>query len=383
MKRKVFIIVILILFNINTFSIATDIDTNVINEQGESFGINDFIHETEKYSGDFFEDINVSDLFSSAVSGKIDNKTIGKKVLRLFGREISSTIKTFAGILVIVLIHSILKALTDNLNGSYISQIIYYVEYILIITLIMSNFSNIIETTTNTITNLVGFMNTLVPLLTTLMIFTGSIATSGVIQPILLFTIEFTGNVIVGLIIPCVSIIAVFSIVSKISDKIQIEKINSFLKSSVVLFLGIILTIFVGVLSLEGTLTSSVDGITAKTAKAAVSNMIPIVGKILGDSVDSILGCGLVLKNAVGTVGVIVIIGICIMPVIKLATLSIMYSIASGIIEPLADGKIVKLLNDMGGIFKILLAILCAVSVLLIIGITLVIKISNSGMMYR
>ena len=103
----------------------------------------------------------------------------------------------------------------------------------------------------------------------------------------------------------------------------------------------------------------------------------------MGDSVDSILGCGIILKNAIGVVGVIIIIGICIMPIIKLATLSIMYNIASSVIEPLADTKIVKLLEEMGGVFKLLLGILCSISAILIIGITLVIKISNSGMMYR
>ena len=91
----------------------------------------------------------------------------------------------------------------------------------------------------------------------------------------------------------------------------------------------------------------------------------------------------MILKNAVGVVGVIVIIGICIMPIIKLGTFCIMYYLGASIIQPLADNKIVKLLEDMGGIFKLLLAIICSVSVLLIIGITLVIKISNSGMMYR
>jgi stage III sporulation protein AE len=215
------------------------------------------------------------------------------------------------------------------------------------------------------------------------MIYTGSITTSGLLEPNILFVIEFTGNVIVTLVLPIVSIITALVIVSKISDRVQISKLANFMKSSVVWFLGIILTVFVGVVSLEGTLTSSVDGITAKTAKAAVSNLIPVVGKILGDSVDTVLGCGLVLKNAVGVVGVIIVIGICVVPVIKLATLSVMYSIASAVIEPLADGKIVKMLDEMGGIFKLLLAILCSVSVLLIIGITLVIKISNSGMMYR
>ena len=106
-------------------------------------------------------------------------------------------------------------------------------------------------------------------------------------------------------------------------------------------------------------------------------------GKILGDGVDSILGCGVILKNAVGIVGVIIIIGICILPLIKLAAFTIMYSLASATIEPLADSKIVKLLEEMSDVFKLLLAIICSVSALLIIGITLVIKISNSGMMYR
>lgn len=378
MKKFLLCLLVALLINIPVNSVATEFEN-----QQEQFGINDFVKETEKYSGDFFDDISISDMMNSAVSGNIDNAKIGKKILKLLGNEVSNTIKTLVGILVIVLIHGILKAISDNLEGSSISQIIYYVEYILIVSLIMNNFTEIIKTVTNTIDNLVGFMNTLVPLLTTLMVYTGSITTSAVIQPIILLVIGFIGNIIATLIIPCVSIITAISIISKISDKIQISKLSSFMKSSVVWFLGIILTVFVTVVSLEGTLTSSVDGISAKTAKAAVSNLIPIVGKILGDSVDSILGCGLVLKNALGVVGVIIVIGICIIPVIKLATLSIMYSIASSIIEPLADEKIVKLLDEIGGIFKLLLAVLCSVSFLLIIGITLVIKISNSGMMYR
>lgn len=76
-------------------------------------------------------------------------------------------------------------------------------------------------------------------------------------------------------------------------------------------------------------------------------------------------------------------IGICIIPIIKLGVLTICYKLVSGICEPIADGKIVKLLDQMGDIFKILLAILTSISVLLIIGTTLVIKISNSGMMYK
>lgn len=140
---------------------------------------------------------------------------------------------------------------------------------------------------------------------------------------------------------------------------------------------------FVGVVSLEGTLSSSVDGITAKTAKTIVSSAVPVVGKILGDAVDTVLGCGIILKNAVGIVGVIIVIGICIMPIIKLAVLSLSYKLLSIVIQPISDDKIVGLLEQVGDIFKIFLGILCAMSFMLIIGTSLVLKMSNSSVMYR
>ena len=63
--------------------------------------------------------------------------------------------------------------------------------------------------------------------------------------------------------------------------------------------------------------------------------------------------------------------------------LTISYHLATAVCEIIADDKIVKVLEQMAGSFKILLAILVAVSAMLIIGVTLVIKISNSELMYR
>lgn len=247
----------------------------------------------------------------------------------------------------------------------------------------MSNFADIIKMTKDTIENMTGFIQMLIPLLITLMITTGSIISANILEPIILFVINFISNIFQSIIVPIILVSTALSIISKISDKIKIERIPQMLKSSTIWVIGITLTIFVGILSLEGTLSSSVDGITAKATKAAVSNFIPVVGKILGDAVDTVIGCSTILKNAVGIVGLIVIIIICIAPIIKLAVITLTYQLTAAICEPIADDKIVKLLGEMGGTFKILLAIICSISVMLIIGITLVLKISNSGLMYR
>ena len=358
-------------------------EDEILDSTEEKFNINGFIKETQEYAGDFFEDIDLSDMLNQAIQGKVDNQSILKKIIKLLGKEVNSSLKTLISILVIIVIHGILKSITDNLDNKNISQIIYFVQYILIVTLIMSNFTEIIKLVKETADDLVGFINVLLPLLLTLIVYTGGIATSSIIEPVILFAINLIGNAIKDILIPIMLIIVVFSIISKISERVQIDKLSKFLNSSVIWFLGVLLTIFVGVVSLEGTLSSSIDGITAKTAKAAVSSVIPVVGKVLGDVVDSVLGCGIILKNAVGFIGVLIIIGICIMPIIKIATLSIIYNLASAVVQPIADGKIVKLLEEMGGVFKVLLGILCALSVMLIVGITIVIKISNSGMMYR
>ena len=279
MKRKILYLLLLFIIFINNFVYAEN--DEIMENQKESFGISNFLKEAEKYSSEFFEGTDISSILNSAIAGKIDNETIFSKILNFLGKEALTSLKTITYILIIIVIHSILKSISDSLESSNISQIIYYVQYILIVTIIMENFSEIIQMVKDTANNLVGFMNSLVPLLVTLMLYTGSIVTSSVVEPIIIFMINIIGNCINMVLIPVVLIITAITIISKLSDKVQLDKLAKLLNSSVIWFLGISLTIFVATISLEGTLSSSVDGITAKTAKAAVSTAIPVVGKIL------------------------------------------------------------------------------------------------------
>ena len=377
--KKILILVLLLILIPNS-SIATE---QIIDDQMEALNLSSFITEGEKYTEETFPDLNVEDLITNSLTGQIDNSILYKALLKLLGKEVVSSITMLGSILVIIVLHSILKSIGENLGNDSVSKIAYFIEYILIITIIMSNFATIITTIQNTISNLVGFMNTLVPILIALIIATGQVASGALIQPILIFAIVFIGNIINLIVLPIVTVSMVLSIVSNISDKIQIGNLAKFFKSSVTWFLGFVITIFVGLLSLEGTLTSSVDGLTIKGIKTAASTFIPVVGKALGDSVDTVLGATSLIKNSVGFVGIIIVIGICVLPIIKLIVLNVMYSFVGAISEPLADKKIVNVINQMAGVFKILLGIMFFIAVLLIIGIALTLKISNASLMYR
>ena len=389
MKRRVYffrfiILTIFFLFVNSSIVFAEETGTEgILESQKNSLNISGFLDEANKYTSDLYGNFEVDDIFNKAIKGEIDNESIIKKFLSIIGKEIIDCIGVLGTVIVIIVIHSILKSISDGLENKTVSQIVYYVQYILIVTLIMVNFADIISMVKNSIDSLVGFMNSLIPILITLMLTTGSFTSASLLEPILLFLITFIGNFINMIIIPFVLISTALAIVSKVSERIQLDKLSKFFNSSIVWILGIVLTIFVGLASVEGSLSSTVDGITAKTTKAAVSNFIPVVGKILGDAVETVIGCGAILKNAVGIVGVIVVISICMAPIIKLAILMGMYYLCAAVCQPIADEKIIKLLDQMGDTFKILFAILCSISIMLVIGVTLVIKISNSGLMYR
>ncbi len=378
--KKILVLLILFIIIAPNSSVATDV---VINEQLEILNLGAFISEGEKYTKETFPELDVEQLITKSLTGEVDNKFLYKILISLLGEEVVAGITTMGSILVIILVHSILKSICENLGNDSVSKIAYFVEYILIVTIMMSSFSSIISSIQETISNLVGFINTLVPILIALITATGQVATGTIIQPILIFAIIFIGNIINIVVLPIITVAMVLTIVSNISDKIQLGNLAKFFKSSVTWFLGFVITIFVGVLSLEGTLTSSVDGITLKGIKSAASTFIPVVGKALGDSVDTVLGATSLIKNSIGFVGIIIVTAICVAPIIKLTVLSVLYSLTGAISEPLADKKIVNIINQMSGVFKILLGIVFFIAVLLIVGIALTLKISNASLMYR
>ncbi len=355
----------------------------IIESQSNLLGITDFIRQANQYTQNSFPDLNISKIFNDSISGNVGNIFNSFGIASFLSNEASFAIEIMIDVIIIIIINSIFKAIIENLGNSNSAQITYFIQYLVIVTLVINTFISILDLTKESIENVVSFMTALIPLLITLMLSTGSLATSSVVEPILLIMVNIVGNFINTFLIPLLLISMSISIVSNISEKVQIDRLSKFLKSSIVWILGILLTIFTSTLSLQGSLTSSVDGMTAKTAKAAVSNFIPVVGKILGDTVDSVIGCGNILKNSVGIIGVIVVIGIVFVPVIKICILWISFKLTSAVCEVVADTKIVKLIDQIADGYKILLGILISVSVMFIIGITIVIKMTNSVLMYR
>ncbi len=179
--KKIFILELLLFFILSSNCYATDQQISqdeILESQQNSLNISKFIEEANKYTENVFDDISIEELFNSAITGKIDNTSIWKKIINLIGKEIVDCLNVLGSIIIIIVIHSILRSISEGLENKSISQITYYVQYILIVTLIMTNFSDIIQMVRTSIESLVGFMNSLIPILITLMLTTGNIASA-------------------------------------------------------------------------------------------------------------------------------------------------------------------------------------------------------------
>lgn len=240
-------------------------------------------------------------MFNNLILGKTGDvkSNIVDKILGLLGGEFKNCISLIAKILVIVLIASLLNQLSNSMGNSAVSETGFFIAYLTIIILIMSTFNSMLGIATDAIEKMSAFMYSTVPILFTLILSTGSIATASVFEPIILGLTSAITILINKLVLPAVLIYTVLNIVSNLTEKEQLKKLSDFVKGSTLWILGLSLTIVIGVISLEGSLSSTIDGMTAKTAKTAFSTFIPVVGKTLGDAIDTVMGSTLILKNAI------------------------------------------------------------------------------------
>lgn len=371
-KINIILIIILILSIIkgNRLFAIDEIDESV-----NKYGINSFINNSKMYIKDL--NIDISSVFKNLLKGEFDNKKLFEILLSIFDKNTKEIIYSISGIVAVILINCLLKAISENLGNDSVSKIAEYVQYILIVTILMKNFSEIIVEIKESIFNLTAFSNSLIPLMVTLIISTGNIVTSSIVEPILLLIISFIGNFVINVIIPMIFVATTLGIISKIGTNIQVDKISKFFKKSSVWIITTILSLFITIASLEGGVTSNLDAVTKKTGKSIVSTAIPVVGGILGDAIDTICGYSNLLKNAVGTIGIIVIIGICIKPIIRLTLYTILYSFASAICEVIASKNITELIEEIASTFKVLLAIMITITVMIIIGLAIIMKITS------
>lgn len=308
----------------------------------------------------------------------INYKNLFTKLLEIFASELSSAIKGAVTIFVIVIIMAILSNLELD-NKSDITRIAHLACFIVIATITVTTFVQTISMIKNTINTMVTLIQVISPFLLSVLIATGKISTTGIIQPLLLFLASLVGFIVTYFVIPLLSISVAFDVICSISENIKLEKLSKLFSSVSLWTVGVVLTFFLGVLSLETSLSSSVDSLSIKTTQAAVSNFVPVVGKFFSDSFEVVVGATKLIGNTGGIIGILGIIIVAIVPIFKIFSVMMIYMLLSALVEMITtDPLISKYLSSFANVYKTMLGVLIGVVILFVISTGIILNLVNS-----
>lgn len=363
------------------FLLSSKLEAETDDKTKDALGFDKYISTIDEYvkSSDSKDVLDISSLASQLISSKkLDYNNIITKILSIFFKQIVISLKSAISIYLII----ILMAIVSNMQveeKSSISQIAFFAFYIVISTILIKNFIEILAVFKNTVTIIATTMKIVAPFLVTILIATGAATTTTIIQPLLLFLASLVNSIIEFVVIPFITISVALNIVDSLTDKIKLNRLSKLFSKSAVWIIGVVLTVFLGVLSLETNITSSVDILAVKTTQAAVSDFVPVVGKFFSDSFEAVVGATKIIGKVGGTIGIVAIIAIAAVPIIKIATTMIIYMILSALAEPICtDTKILKTLDMFAGVYKSLFGILVGVVILFVISTGIVLNLSSS-----
>ncbi|MBE5810287.1 MAG: hypothetical protein E7318_05045 [Clostridiales bacterium] len=226
-------------------------------------------------------------------------------------------------------------------------------------------------------------MQGLFPLLLTMMAAVGGNSGSAVMQPAIVSAASTMTSLIQQLTLPLAMAAAILTMLCHLGEGLRLQRLAAFTHQCAAWTLGVIFTVFIGVLTTRAVTAATLDGVTLRTAKYAMSNLIPVVGGLFADTVDTLVGSGMLVQGALGITGLVLIIFWAMTPMCQTLASAMLYKLAAALMQPVSDGPLGECIHDFGRILMLLFIIqLCAAAMFLML-IAQLIGVSSATFMMR
>lgn len=346
--------------------------------------VDSFWNQIGNEYGEFIPDIknkNIAELIKE--NGTISFKSSLKGIVTYLFYELIVNGKLLGTLIILTLFSVVLQSMHAAFEKSVVSKIAYFVVYLVLIYITLNSFYSVFTYARDTIEMMSSFMIALLPLMLGLIATFGQVITVSFFHPIIIFLIHISGILMTSFIFPLLYLSALLIIVSNLNDNFKATHLAELFRSISIGTVGFFLTIFLGVMSVQGTATAIQDGVALKTTKFITGNFIPVVGRTFTDAADTVLSAAQLLKNAVGIIGLTIIIIIAVFPAIKIIAISFVYKLAAALLQPLGDSPIITSLNIISKYILYILACLITVTFMFFLSIVILIIASNIPLLLR
>lgn|GEM_PF-204789 len=357
-------------------------DGNNLNEDATQ--TNDIADLNNKYDYSEIQDVidnvlgeknqfNFGDYTNRLISGQepFSIKGVFSQLLKSIQVEIKANIGTFITLITIAIIAALFTNLSMAFKNNQVSETGYYITYLLLFGVLISSFVVASGIASATISTILDFMRALVPTYLMSVAFCTGPTTSLVYYQAALGLITLVDFVLIKVVIPMIDFYLIIMLVNNMSKEDTLSRLASIFATAVNWLLKSMLAAVVGFNVIQGLIVPVADQVKRSVILKA-SSALPGIGGAIGGVTETVLGAGVLLKNAIGVAGLIVIITICAVPLIKLLIISVVYKIGSAALQPISDKRFIECISASAKSAGMLLQTVFVGAILFILSITIV-----------
>ena len=343
--------------------------------------LQDFLNSLDGDADEALSIDDVKDTLKALVGG--NPQSFYEKFMSLMsksaGRYFLSFVPSFLTIIVICLLKNMLCSLTSDFLNTSTTEVVHTVCYSAIVIVLMSGIVQIVKTVGETVNSLSTFANAIFPVLLTLLSTLGATATVAGYSPLMAVLCTYIMKLVSTVILPAFIACIVFCVVGNISKTVKLDKLAKLIRSASGWLIGIVFGIFATFLTVQGVTGGAVDKFGFNVAKFAVSSYVPILGGYLSDGLDLLSASVVLVKNALGYTGAIVLCAIVLFPLVKVVVFSLTIKLTAAICEPLGDTRTSNLLFSVSKNMNLLVTALAGVAFMFFLLLMLLISSCNMG----
>ncbi|MBE5757379.1 MAG: hypothetical protein E7345_00400 [Clostridiales bacterium] len=325
---------------------------------------------------ELFENLSVREKIEKLLSGdfELDYSNVISVILSILFKNIRNILPLIFAIIGISMLTSmVLNFQTDNQK----SDIVYFICFSLLVTIVIVAFKGILETTSTILNSIHTQMGIVFPILITLLASIGSMSAISIYNPLVAILTNGVNLIFSKLLFPMFIVILLFTILNSLTDNIKLDKFISFFTSTFKWVIGIVFTLFIGFLSIQGISAGKFDSVSIKATKFAVKSYIPIIGSYISDGMDFIVLGSILVKNSIGLIGVFVLFISIISPIITIVIFKLGLQLSSGVIELAGNNRMSSFISSCSKLLLLPIVLILGVALMYVITICLIMCTAN------
>lgn len=283
-----------------------------------------------------------------------------------------------------LLVPALLAAVVEKLHHSRSAGSTAYIGgLVLTMGFLITDLEAYVTLCRDSVGEMAGLMQVLFPLLVTLLAAVGGTAGSMFYQPAVMAAAGSMTTLVQQATMPLAVSVAVLTMMGGLGSRLRVGKLRRLLRQTADWTLGLGFTVFIGVMTVQGLGAAAVDGVSIRTAKYAMDNFIPVVGGMFADTVDTLVGSSLLIQNAVGVLGLLVLLLRLATPLLRTVAAMLVYRTAAAVLEPVSDSPLCSCISDYAEVFSLLFIIQLSVGAMFLLLVAQLVMVSHITVMLR